>query len=55
MPRPKRRGRKGLAKMVGRPAKASKFDQDLKMLRKANRLVESMSPNARRWLKSQLG
>lgn len=52
MPRPKRSGRKGLQKVDGR--KSTKFETDLRALRKAGKLVAGMSPDARRWLKSKL-
>ena len=49
----KRLGRKGLAKAVGRP-KQDRFEQDLTALRRAKRLVDGMSPAAKRWLKSKI-
>jgi len=48
-----RLGRKGLAKAVGRP-KADRFEQDLTALRRAKRLVDGMSPAARKWLRSKI-
>ncbi len=53
MPRPKRGGRKGLQKSTG--VRGTKLEQELRVLRKAGKLVEGMSLNARRWLRSQLG
>lgn len=52
--RRRRMARKGLQKMGGRPTRAAKYEQDLTALKRIGRMATSLSPDARRWLRSKL-